>query len=94
MSKHPDLSCISSYILLLNYDESLELFKILIIKLNDFCRLVETARLNLAEVGDIVVGTVLPPGSQRASECRMAAFYAGFPETVPIRTVNRMLFWS
>ncbi|KAL5702542.1 acetyl-CoA C-acyltransferase [Ranunculus cassubicifolius] len=50
---------------------------------------VETAKLNPAEVGDIVVGTVLPPGSQRASECRMAAFYAGFPETVPIRTVNR-----
>ncbi|XP_057813990.1 3-ketoacyl-CoA thiolase 2, peroxisomal [Cryptomeria japonica] len=41
------------------------------------------------EVGDIVVGTVLAPGSQRASECRMAAFYAGFPETVPVRTVNR-----
>ena len=31
------------------------------------------------EVGDIVVGSVLAPGSQRASECRMAAFYAGFP---------------
>lgn len=41
------------------------------------------------EIGDIVVGTVLAPGSQRASECRMAAFYAGFPETVPVRTVNR-----
>lgn len=35
--------------------------------------------MNPAEVGDIVVGTVLAPGSQRASECRMAAFYAGFP---------------
>ena len=35
--------------------------------------------LNPSEVGDIVVGTVLAPGSQRASECRMAAFYAGFP---------------
>ena len=28
---------------------------------------------------DIVVGSVLAPGAQRASECRMAAFYAGFP---------------
>ncbi|KAF3773823.1 3-ketoacyl-CoA thiolase 2 [Nymphaea thermarum] len=37
--------------------------------------------LNPVEVGDIVVGTVLAPGSQRASECRMAAFYAGFPGT-------------
>lgn len=51
--------------------------------------LIEKTNLNPTEVGDIVVGTVLAPGSQRAIECRMAAFYAGFPETVPIRTVNR-----
>lgn len=40
---------------------------------------IEKTNLNPAEVGDIVVGTVLAPGSQRAIECRMAAFYAGFP---------------
>lgn len=51
--------------------------------------LIEKTNINPGEVGDIVVGTVLAPGSQRATECRMAAFYAGFPETVPIRTVNR-----
>ncbi|KAK6937665.1 Thiolase, N-terminal, partial [Dillenia turbinata] len=51
--------------------------------------LLEKTNLNPSEVGDIVVGTVLAPGSIRAMECRMAAFYAGFPETVPIRTVNR-----
>ncbi|KAL6503549.1 3-ketoacyl-CoA thiolase 2, peroxisomal [Orobanche gracilis] len=51
--------------------------------------LLEKTSVNPSEVGDIVVGTVLAPGSQRASECRMAAFYAGFPETVPVRTVNR-----
>ncbi|XP_050215872.1 3-ketoacyl-CoA thiolase 2, peroxisomal [Mercurialis annua] len=51
--------------------------------------LIEKTNLNPSEVGDIVVGTVLAPGSQRASECRMASFYAGFPETVPVRTVNR-----
>ncbi|KAL6571327.1 3-ketoacyl-CoA thiolase 2, peroxisomal [Orobanche hederae] len=51
--------------------------------------LLEKTNVNPSEVGDIVVGTVLAPGSQRASECRMAAFYAGFPETVPVRTVNR-----
>jgi acetyl-CoA acyltransferase 1 len=51
--------------------------------------LIDKTGLNPVEVGDIVVGTVLAPGSQRASECRMAAFYAGFPETVPVRTVNR-----
>ncbi|KAL7172714.1 hypothetical protein ACSBR2_032234 [Camellia fascicularis] len=51
--------------------------------------LIQKTNLNPNEVADIVVGTVLAPGSQRATECRMAAFYAGFPETVPIRTVNR-----
>ncbi|KAI5058213.1 hypothetical protein GOP47_0026383 [Adiantum capillus-veneris] len=50
---------------------------------------VERTGVNPAEVGDIVVGTVLAPGSQRANECRMASFYAGFPETVPVHTVNR-----
>ncbi|KAM7264821.1 hypothetical protein ACFE04_002504 [Oxalis oulophora] len=51
--------------------------------------LIEKTKLDPSEVGDIVVGSVLAPGSQRVTECRMAAFYAGFPETVPIRTVNR-----
>ncbi|ONK63730.1 uncharacterized protein A4U43_C07F18320 [Asparagus officinalis] len=50
---------------------------------------IDKTKLDPKEVGDIVVGTVLAPGAQRANECRMAAFYAGFPETVPIRTVNR-----
>lgn len=40
---------------------------------------IEKNNLNPNEVGDIVVGTVLAPGSIRAMECRMAAFYAGFP---------------
>lgn len=40
---------------------------------------IEKTNVDPSEVGDIVVGTVLAPGSQRASECRMAAFYAGFP---------------
>lgn len=50
---------------------------------------IEKTNVDPGEVGDIVVGTVLAPGSERAIECRMAAFYAGFPETVPLRTVNR-----
>lgn len=41
--------------------------------------LIEKTKLNPSEVGDIVVGTVLARGSLRAMECRMAAFYAGFP---------------
>ncbi|KAJ4744565.1 peroxisomal 3-ketoacyl-CoA thiolase 3 [Rhynchospora pubera] len=51
--------------------------------------LLDSTKINPSEVGDIVVGSVLAPGAQRANECRMAAFYAGFPETVPLRTVNR-----
>ncbi|KAL8215062.1 hypothetical protein R6Q57_004511 [Mikania cordata] len=50
---------------------------------------VEKTNVDPSEVGDIVVGTVLAPGSQRGIECRMAAIYAGFPDTVPLRTVNR-----
>ncbi|KAK8588421.1 hypothetical protein V6N13_087345 [Hibiscus sabdariffa] len=50
---------------------------------------IDRTKVNPSEVGDIVVGTVLAPGALRATECRMAAFYAGFPDTVPIRTVNR-----
>lgn len=51
------------------------------LKLNCFMlqAVVEKTNVNPSEVGDIVVGSVLAPGSQRASECRMAAFYAGFP---------------
>ncbi|CAD5180572.1 unnamed protein product [Musa acuminata subsp. malaccensis] len=51
--------------------------------------LLDKTSLNPNEVGYIVVGAVLAPGSQRATEFRMAAFYVGFPETVPVRTVNR-----
>ncbi|KAJ4955504.1 hypothetical protein NE237_012287 [Protea cynaroides] len=51
--------------------------------------LIEKTNLDPSEVGDIVVGTVLAPGSLRAMECRMAAYYAGFPDNVAVRTVNR-----
>ena len=41
------------------------------------------------DVGDIVVGSVLGDGSQRAIQCRIGALLNGFPEGVPVRTVNR-----
>ncbi|KAI7747773.1 hypothetical protein M8C21_007119, partial [Ambrosia artemisiifolia] len=50
---------------------------------------IDKTNVNPSEVGDIIVGTVLAPGSERGIECRMASIYAGFPDTVPIRTVNR-----
>jgi acetyl-CoA acyltransferase 1 len=40
-------------------------------------------------VNDIVVGTVLPLGSVRANECRMAAYLAGFPDSTCVYTLNR-----
>ena len=45
--------------------------------------LIHKTGLNPSEVSDIVVGTILAPGSQRASECRMDSFYAGFPGVYP-----------
>lgn len=41
--------------------------------------MIERTKLDPSEIGDIVVGTVLAPGSVRAIECRMAAIYAGIP---------------
>ena len=36
-----------------------------------------------------MIGSVLGPSSQRANECRIASFFAGIPETVPVHTVIR-----
>jgi len=41
------------------------------------------------KIGDIVIGTVLPSGSRGATEVRIAALLAGYPEEVPCTTVNR-----
>lgn len=51
--------------------------------------IIDKTGINPADVGDIVMGSVLGPSSQRANECRIAMFLAGFPETVPVHTVNR-----
>lgn len=54
--------------------------------------LIEKTNVNPSEVGDIVVGTVLAPGSQRATECRMAAIFAGFPGTFICILTSIILF--
>lgn len=46
--------------------------------------LIEKTKLDPSEVGDIVVGNVLGSGSQKATEFRMAAFYAGFPGEISL----------
>ena len=50
---------------------------------------VDRTGLDPEDVGDVVVGSVLGNSSQRANECRIAMFLAGFPQEVPVRTVNR-----
>lgn len=40
-------------------------------------------------VSDVCFGSVMGPSSQRANECRIAMFLAGFPSSVPVYTVNR-----
>ncbi|KAG9026837.1 3-ketoacyl-CoA thiolase with broad chain length specificity [Tulasnella sp. JGI-2019a] len=47
-----------------------------------------SVKLDPKLVGDIAVGNVLPAGGG-ASAARMAALYAGIPNTTPIATVNR-----
>jgi len=49
---------------------------------------IEKNKLDPKLVGDIVVGNVLCPGAG-ATQARMAMFLAGFPEVVPITSVNR-----
>ena len=50
---------------------------------------VEATGISPHEVGDVVFGSVLGAASQRATECRIGMFLAGFPEKVPVHTVNR-----
>jgi acetyl-CoA acyltransferase 1 len=51
--------------------------------------LVEETKIDPKIIGDLVVGNVLGAGAIRATEVRQAAFIAGYPEKVPVRTVNR-----
>ncbi|KAJ2725980.1 3-ketoacyl-CoA thiolase with broad chain length specificity [Coemansia sp. Benny D115] len=49
---------------------------------------VERSKIDPALVDDICVGNVCPPGGG-ATTARMAALYAGFPNTTSVQTVNR-----
>ncbi|KAG1048146.1 hypothetical protein G6F43_009447 [Rhizopus delemar] len=53
-----------------------------------FKGLIDQTKIDPAIVNDIAVGNVLPPGGG-ATNARMAALYAGFPETSSVNTVNR-----
>mmetsp|Transcript_26178 Transcript_26178/g.57193 ORF Transcript_26178/g.57193 Transcript_26178/m.57193 type:complete len:462 (+) Transcript_26178:146-1531(+) len=54
-----------------------------------FKGVIEQTRIDPKDIGDIVIGSVLGPSSQRANEARIASFFANIPEVVPVRTVNR-----
>jgi len=54
-----------------------------------FKHLLSSTGIDPSLVGDIVIGNVLPPSSQAATEVRIAALLAGFPKEVPVTTVNR-----
>eukprot|EP00878_Enallax_costatus_P000915 GHUV01001045.1.p1 GENE.GHUV01001045.1~~GHUV01001045.1.p1 ORF type:complete len:493 (+),score=165.48 GHUV01001045.1:98-1480(+) len=54
-----------------------------------FKAVLDQTKIDPLAIGDIVVGSVLGPSSQRANEARIASFFAGIPEEVPVRTVNR-----
>ncbi|CAL8469403.1 g8944 [Coccomyxa elongata] len=45
--------------------------------------------INPADIGDVVIGSVLGDSSQRAIQVRIAGFLSGIPENVPVHTVNR-----
>ncbi|ORX70815.1 thiolase [Linderina pennispora] len=53
-----------------------------------FKGLLERTKIDPALVEDICVGNVCPPGGG-ATLARMAALYAGFPNTTSVQTVNR-----
>lgn len=48
-----------------------------------------TPQIKPEQYGDVVIGTVLPPGAQGATEVRVASLLAGLPDNVPVTTVNR-----
>lgn len=52
--------------------------------------LLRRTQLSPADVGDVVMGTVLPRGDSGAVQTRVAAILAGLPEMVPVRTANRL----
>lgn len=54
-----------------------------------FKRVFSDTGVDPACVGDVVIGSVLGPSSQRANQCRIAMFLAGMPQEVPVHTVNR-----
>ncbi|BFY98683.1 hypothetical protein BsWGS_01723 [Bradybaena similaris] len=52
-----------------------------------FKAVIDEAKINPTDIGDVCVGNVLDP--QAATTARLAQFYSGIPESVPVYTTNR-----
>lgn len=50
---------------------------------------VKRTKIDPKLISDVICGSVLNEGSQRATEVRMGCFLAGLPEEVPVELVNR-----
>lgn len=53
-------------------------------------RILKETNIDMKEVGDVIAGTVLQRGDTGVVELRVAGLLAGLPETVPVKTVNRL----
>lgn len=53
-------------------------------------KILEETKVEAKEVGDLVAGTVLQRGDTSVVELRVAGMLSGFPESVPVKIVNRL----
>lgn len=53
-------------------------------------RIVKETNVPINDIGDIITGTVLQRGDTSVVQLRVAGLLAGLPETVPVRSVNRL----
>lgn len=53
-------------------------------------KILSESNVDVREVGDVIAGTVLQRGDTAVVELRVAGLLSGLPETVPVKTVNRL----
>lgn len=53
-------------------------------------RVLKETQIEMQDVDDIIMGTVLQRGDTGVVQVRVAGLLAGMPETVPVKTVNRL----
>lgn len=53
-------------------------------------RVLRETQVEMADVGDVITGTVLQRGDTGVAQLRVAGLLAGLPSSVPVKTVNRL----